>query len=53
MVKLGIENLNNQIKPLLVHFYLELKQFGKEDKGLIALLGLFGNPNEIAAELKK
>lgn len=45
--------LNDQIKQLIVHFYLELKQLGKDDKGIMAMLSLFGSPLEIVDEFKR
>jgi hypothetical protein len=39
--------MNEQLKPLLVHFYLEIKQnLQREDKGILSLLIMLGNPQE-------
>ncbi|EAR95077.2 hypothetical protein TTHERM_00640050 (macronuclear) [Tetrahymena thermophila SB210] len=46
-------NLNDQLKPLLVHVYLQLKQIKQENKGVVMLLGLLGDPEAIIQEIEE
>lgn len=43
-IELRSESLNEQLKALVVQLYMQLKQIGQENKGVVMLLGLFGNP---------
>ena len=52
---LGLEcaNMNEQLRPLVVHFYLEIKNnLKREDKGMLSLLLLLGNPQEIVKQIQ-
>jgi hypothetical protein len=46
-------DVNAQIKPILVHFYIELQQTTKApNKGIIVLLNLLGDPEEMIKEFE-
>ena len=44
--------MNSLMKPLLVGAYLELKNIeNRENKGIVTLLSLLGNPSNIVEEI--
>lgn len=45
-------SLNDQVKPLIVHVYIQLKSINQDNKGILMLLGLLGNPESIIAEIE-
>ncbi|CAD8199508.1 unnamed protein product [Paramecium octaurelia] len=54
IINLRSFELNEQIKPVIAHFYLEIQQNLKtESKALFMLLGHFGDPQEIIQEEQK
>ncbi|CAD8119075.1 unnamed protein product [Paramecium sonneborni] len=54
IINLRSFELNEQIKPVIAHFYLEIQQNLKtESKALFMLLGHFGDPQEIVQEEQK
>lgn len=52
IITLQCVNINLQIKPLVVHVYMQLKEIGLENKGIITLLSLYGDPGEIIEEIQ-
>ncbi|CAD8109737.1 unnamed protein product [Paramecium sonneborni] len=53
IINMQQDELNEQIKPLLCHFYIELQNINIKDKGVITLLNLFGNPEKIVSVIKQ
>ena len=52
IINLQCDTVNDSIKPLLVHVYLQLTQIKQgKNKGIIVLLNLFGNPEDIVREI--
>ncbi|KRX04789.1 Armadillo-type fold [Pseudocohnilembus persalinus] len=45
--------LNEQIKPLIVHVYIQLQSIERLNKGVITLLNLFGNHIDIIREIQE
>ncbi|CAD8193441.1 unnamed protein product [Paramecium pentaurelia] len=53
IINMQQDELNEQIKPLLCHFYIELQNINIKDKGVITLLNMFGNPEKIVQVIKQ
>ena len=46
--------LNEKIKPLVAHTNIQIKNFrGKENNGMMSILGLFGDPDEVMAKYEE
>jgi hypothetical protein len=47
--------LNDAIKPLIVHVYVQLQQIkhAANHKGILTLLRLYGNPGDIVDEIQQ
>lgn len=47
IIGLECSALNDNVKPLIVHVYLQLKQINQENKGIVTLLNHFGDTQSI------
>jgi hypothetical protein len=53
IIQLRCFQLNNNLKPLIVQVYVQLKTFQEHDnKGILTLLNLLGNPAELVDEVE-
>lgn len=53
IIQLRCFQLNNDLKPIIVQVYVQLKTFQDHDnKGILTLLNLLGNPTEIVDEVE-
>ena len=54
IITLGNDSINPRIKTILLYTHFQLKQLVKrEHRGILMLLGIWGNPSDVIAEFEK